>query len=57
MTRQEARDEITRDLRSTRKYSDAQIWEQVKHLNMLTKQELEAFMLLYRHNRENVPKT
>ena len=56
VTRQEARDEITYDLRSTKKYTEAQIAQQVAHINYLTKVELEAFMLLYRHNRETIPK-
>ena len=56
MTRQEAHDEVIRDLRSTGKYTDAQISAMVKNLSLLTVKELEAFMVLYRHNRETIPK-
>lgn len=56
VTRQEAIDEITLDLRSTGKYTDAQIRAETDKLRMLTLRELEGFMLLYRHNRVTVPK-
>jgi hypothetical protein len=56
VTRREAIEEITRDLRSTGKYTEPQIRAQTDQLKLLTAREIGAFMLLYRHNRDTIPR-
>lgn len=55
MTKREAYDEIVLDLRSTGKYTEPEIKQQVTEgLRWIPEHRIEAFMNLYRHNRVTV---